>query len=211
MEIAVHPDQRVVVKVPAGTDMEIIQQRMLKRARWIKRQRDYFGQFSPRTPAPWYLGGETHLYMGRQYRLKIGAGEVNKVKLAGGFFRVTVAESSAPEQVKRLLNEWYAQKAGERFTEILCRCLMNFKRMSIPAPKLSIRRMKTRWGSLSPKGTLTLNVSLIRAPRECIEYVITHELCHLKHSRHDAAFYRLLERHMPDWERRKHKLEMTLA
>ena len=70
--------------------------------------------------------------------------------------------------------------------------------------------MKTLWCSLPTKGTLTLNVALIRAPRECIEYVITHELCNLKHSRHDAAFYRLLERHMPDWER-KHKLEMTLA
>jgi len=80
-----------------------------------------------------------------------------------------------------------------------------------PVPKLSIRRMKTRWGSLSPKGTLTLNVALIRAPRECIEYVITHELCHMKHPRHDGAFYKLLERHMPDWERRKHKLEMALA
>jgi predicted metal-dependent hydrolase len=157
------------------------------------------------------VGGETHLYMGRQYRLKIQAGDVNRVKLAGGFFRVTVAGPPAPEQVKRLLSHWYAQKAGERFTEMLDRCLANFKRMAIPAPKLSIRRMKTRWGSLSPKGTLTLNVALIRAPRECIEYVITHELCHMKHPRHDAAFYRLLERHMPDWERRKHKLEMTLA
>jgi predicted metal-dependent hydrolase len=211
MEIAVHPDQRVVVKAPAGIDMEIIQERMVRRARWIKRQRDYFAQFAPRTPAPLYLGGATHLYMGRQYRLKISADGMNQVKLAGGFFRATVAGSPAPDRVKQLMEKWYAQKAGERFQEILNRCLPGFERAGIPVLKLSVRRMKTRWGSLSPKGTLSLNVDLIRAPRECIEYVITHELCHLKHRGHDAAFYKLLEQRMPDWKRRKHKLELSLA
>lgn len=211
MEIAVHPDQRVVVKAPSGTDIEIIKERLIKRARWIKRQQNYFGQFAPRTPARWYVGGETHLYLGRQYRLKIGAGEINQVKLVKGFFVITVNGDQAPEHVKPLLDKWYAQKASDRFQEILDRCLPEFQRMGISAPKLSIRRMKTRWGSLSPKGTLTLNVELIRAPKECIEYVITHELCHLKHRQHDASFYRLLEQRMPDWERRKHKLELALA
>ena len=91
------------------------------------------------------------------------------------------------------------------------RYLNDFKLPGSTLPRLAIRRMKTRWGSMSPNGTLTLNSDLVRAPRECIEYVVTHELCHLKHRHHDAAFYGLLEQHMPDWEKRKHKLELALV
>jgi hypothetical protein len=71
--------------------------------------------------------------------------------------------------------------------------------------------MRKRWGSLSKGGMLTLNTDLIRAPRECIDYVIIHELCHLKYHDHGSEYYRLLERVMPDWEKRKHKLELALA
>jgi hypothetical protein len=71
--------------------------------------------------------------------------------------------------------------------------------------------MKTRWGSLAKSGALTLNTDLVRAPLECIEYVITHELCHLKHHDHSSGFYKLLEKVMPDWEKRKRRLEMALV
>jgi hypothetical protein len=71
--------------------------------------------------------------------------------------------------------------------------------------------MKKRWGSLSHNGLLTLNTDLIRAPKACIDYVITHELCHLKHHNHGPNFYRLLEKMMPDWERRKTQLELSMV
>ena len=71
--------------------------------------------------------------------------------------------------------------------------------------------MRKRWGSLSANGMLTLNADLIRAPRECIDYVITHELSHLRYKNHGPEFYRFLDKVMPDWEKRKHKLEVTLA
>lgn len=70
--------------------------------------------------------------------------------------------------------------------------------------------MDKRWGSLSRKGRLTLNVNLIQTPKECIEYVVIHELCHLIHHNHGTEFYKLLDRILPDWMKRKHKLEMTL-
>ena len=70
--------------------------------------------------------------------------------------------------------------------------------------------MKKRWGSLSKNGTLTVNVDLIRAPKECIDYVVTHELSHLKVNDHSKAFYGFLGRIMPDWQKRKHMLEMAL-
>jgi hypothetical protein len=210
MEVAVHPDSNVVIKAPVGTSVGEIEKRVLKRARWIKKQLAYFRQFDPRTPPRRYIGGESHLYLGRQYRLKLVQGGPGQVKLARGFFWITCKDKSDPGEVKNLLDSWYLTKAREKFIDSFDRCWPSFKRLELAYPCLKIRRMKTRWGSLSQSGTLTLNANLIRAPRECIDYVITHELCHLKYHDHGPDFYKLLEKVMPDWERRKHKLELAL-
>jgi predicted metal-dependent hydrolase len=209
MEIAVHPDGSVVVKAPVGTSPAAIQARVLKRAGWIRRQRDYFRHFEPRTPPRRYVGGETHLYLGRRYRLKIARGGANDVKLVGRYFRITVRGRISSNKVKDLLEKWYAEKAEIRFRESLARCWPPFeKRLSHP-PKVHTRRMQTRWGSLSKKGSLTLNPDLIRASKSCIDYVITHELCHMKWHDHGPDFHRLLRKIMPDWEKRKRELEAT--
>ena len=211
MEIAVHPDKTVVVKAPEGTACDTIKKRVLKRAGWIVRQLDFFRKFDPRTPKRFYVGGESHLYLGRRYRLKIHRNQTrNEVKLTRGFFQVFVKGGGSPERVRQLMDFWYAQKAAKRFRESFERCLPSFIPIKCKKPSIDIRRMKKRWGSLSKNGRLTLNVDLIRAPKECIDYVITHELCHLKYHDHGPNFYRLIENVMPDWERRKTKLEFSL-
>ena len=211
MEIAVHPNQAVVIKAPFGIDDEEIRTRVARRAGWIIRQRDLFRQFDPRTPARSYVGGETHLYLGRHYRLRIGSGNQDAVKLTRGYFEIGVKGDVSPEKIKSLLEGWYRDRAAGKFRESLDRCWPHFKKFSLTKPKLQIKRMRKRWGSLSANGRLTLNIDLIRAPRECIDYVIVHELSHLRYADHGLEFYRLLDKLMPDWEKRKHKLEVTLA
>jgi predicted metal-dependent hydrolase len=211
LEIAVHPDQTVVVKAPLGIDDEAIRTRVARRAGWIIRQRDFFRQFDPRTPARSYVGGETHLYLGRNYRLKIGKGNRDAVRLTRGFFEIEMGEDISPEKVKNLLGKWYRDRAAVRFREGLDRCWTHFKKHSSAKPRMQIKSMRKRWGSLSANGTLTLNIDLIRSPKECIDYVITHELGHLRYKNHGAEFYRFLDNVMPDWEKRKRQLEVTLA
>lgn len=211
ISIAVHPDQTVEVTAPVGTVHEDVHRRVVRRARWISGRLDYFEQFSPRTPPRSYVSGETHLYLGRRYRLKVAPGEAGRVRLFGGRLLVeTVA--SEPEAVKAALQRWYADKARERLTERFEACWERFDPVGgREEPAVRVRRLRSRWGSLSKNRCLTLNVDLVRAPRECIDYVIYHELCHLEHQHHGPAFRALLERLLPDWERRKHRLEMTLA
>ncbi len=210
MEIAVHPDRQVVVKAPAGTTWEEIENRVKKRVRWICKQILHFRQFEPRTPPRHYVSGETHLYLGRQYRLKVVEGDKDSVKFMRGRLTVTIKGQATPDRVKVGLESWYRTKAWEKMPVIFGPVMERFKRLGHNCPELQIRRMKRRWGSLSKKGTLTLNLSLISVPKECIEYVITHELCHLMFHDHSAAFYKLLEQLMPDWEQRKRKLEMAV-
>lgn len=209
--IEVHPDGNVLVKAPIGTDPAEIQKRVYKRIRWIQRQQHYFRQFDPRTPGRQYVGGETHLYLGRQFRLKIHKGSQDSVKLIRGYFRVELNNLPDSDWIKYLLNRWYAEKAAARFNENFDRCWPYFDKLNLTKPGLQIRHMRKRWGSLSKKGMLTLNTDLIRAPVACIEYVVTHELCHIQFHNHSPDFYRLLEKVMPDWEKRKQKLELALV
>ncbi len=211
MEIAVHPDCSVVVKTPTGSDILLIEKKIRKRARWILQQQNYFRQFTPKTPERCYVNGETHLYLGKQYRLKIVQGDKNSVKLSRGFFHVTLRDEPNPERAKKLLSKWYSEKASHQFNESLERCWPRFTRFALPKPALSIKRMQRRWGSLSGNGTVTLNTNLVKAPKECIDYVVTHELCHLKHPDHGAEFYKLLDTVIPGWEKIKHKLELGMV
>ena len=208
LEIAVHPDQRVIIKAPLGLSQDVIAARVRKRALWITQQLAYFSQFEPRTPARRYVGGESHRYLGRQYRLKIAESDHNQVRLKQGYFCIDTT-SREPEQIKRLIALWYEARASVVLRQIFDDAWEGFKREGIHKPCLKRRTMRTRWGSLSSKGYITLNNLLIQAPRACIEYVVIHELCHLLHHNHGPGFYRLLDDSMPDWVQRKQRLEMA--
>ncbi len=206
--IEVHPDLSVIVRAPSDCDPAVILARVGKRATWISKQLTNFQRYSPRTPARQYVGGETHLYLGRQYRLKVGAGETASVKMNRGYLVVTLPGKPAPDEVKALLHRWYLDHARQVYIDVLDEWTPRFKEHL--RPRVIVRAMQSRWGSLSQGGTMTLNVNLVRAPRACIEYVVVHELCHLKHRDHNASFFRLLGQLMPDWEKRKQRLETAL-
>jgi predicted metal-dependent hydrolase len=211
LEIAVNPDSSIVIKVPLDADIPLVEKKLKKRARWIIKQINYFQQLNPKTPERRYLSGETHLYLGRQYRLKCIHCNLNTVKLAKGYFWVSCKSKSTPDEVKILMNEWYLQKARVQFQESFKRCWPAFSFLGISQPILSIKHMKKRWGSLTKNGVVTLNLELIRAPKECIDYVVSHELCHLKYNNHGSEFFKLLENVCPSWKKIKHKLELSMV
>lgn len=208
LAIEVHPDSRVLVRAPVDCPEALIAERVQKRAAWISRQLVEFERYRPRTPARQYINGESHLYLGRQYRLKLAEGDSASVKLTRGQLLVTLPGEPEPERVKALLHRWYLDRARAVFTEVLDASLLHFK--GVASPRLIVRAMQSRWGSLSRAGSMTLNVNLVRAPRPCIEYVVTHELCHTRRRDHDAQFFKLLGQVMPDWEQRKQRLEAAL-
>lgn len=210
LEISVHPNGEVEVVAPTGTEMVRIQERIKRRARWILRQRSFFRQFHPRATPRQYLSGEAHLYLGRRYRLKVDSGDAPGVRLTRGVLFATDATPPSRERVAELLDSWYRSRAEEVFREIFEKQWMLLAPSS-RKPRLQIKSMRTRWGSLSKGGILTLNPDLIRAPRECIEYVACHELCHLRHHDHGPAFFKLLSGRMPDWESRKGRLELAMV
>jgi predicted metal-dependent hydrolase len=212
LEIAVEPDASVVVTAPADAGLEAVHAKVRRRAAWIRHQQRYFAQFLPSTPLRRYLAGETHLYLGRQHRLKIAAGHPEAVKVARGFIHVTTRYPEDPRSVEALVEDWYRERARRKFAEKLEISLRRFPNPEAHRPKaLIVRRIKRRWGSMSPAGRLLLNLRLIEAPATAIDYVITHELCHVAEPNHGRRFFALLTKVMPDWEKRKQHLERLMA
>ena len=210
LEISVHPDMSVVVKAHPDIGIDKINERIKKRARWILKQQRYFEQFHPRMTPRYYLSGETHFYLGKKYQLKVISDDKRDIKLKNGSF-IVQANDTSQQIVKSIMQTWYRNKAKEQFRLSLERCWPANFTNEFSKPKIQVKLLKKRWGSLSTGGILTLNLDLIKAPKECIDYVITHELCHLKHPLHDDNFYQLLEELIPDWETKKHKLEVFMS
>lgn len=206
LAITVRPDTSVLVTAPKGTSLELVRERVHRRAVWVLRQQEYFSRFQPTLPPRRYVSGETHRYLGRQYRLKVRAGVEEDVGLRGRFIEVRTQRKDEAGWVRRLVEGWYLERARARFDRSLAECLGRF-RGRVNAPLLLLRRMPKRWGSWTRRGVIYLNPELILAPPSCVDYVVTHELCHLVYAHHGRAFYDLLARAMPDWEQRKRRLE----
>ncbi|MEI7074447.1 M48 family metallopeptidase [Klebsiella aerogenes] len=205
--IKVHPDCRVVVSAPQDTDDQQVLNAVEKRGRWIYQQlRDFRKQLEYITPRQ-YISGESHYYLGKQYMLKVivAPSDTQGVKMLRGKLEVTLRHKSA-EKVLQLLTDWYKARAREVFAKRLSAMLEQALWVS-DSPPLRILTMQTQWGSCSPNGRVTLNPNLVKAPRECIDYVILHELCHLAEHNHSERFYRLMGQVMPDWEKTKKRLD----
>ncbi len=206
--ITVNPDLTVVIKAPVDTPIGKIEEKIKKRAPWIIKQQSHFLAYYPKTVPKKYVSGETHLYLGRQYRLKVATDNENEVKLKGKYILVNFNLKSTPED---LLKSWYLENARIKFEMYAAPWIENFKKYNVAPTNIVLLEMPTRWGSCTPKGKIILNPELIKAPKGCIEYVIVHELCHLVYHDHTQKFLDLQAKEMPDWEKWKLKLEMLLA
>ena len=209
--IKVHPDCRVVVSAPnSATNSEVIAATQ-KRSRWITQQLRAFREQSEYIIPRRYVSGESHYYLGKQYQLKVieDSRLPQGVKLLRGKIEVTVRHRSA-EKVQQLLNVWYKARAkivfAKRLDSVLEKTLWVTQR-----PEFRILTMQTQWGSCSPSGRLTLNPYLVKAPTDCIDYVILHELCHIAEHNHSERFYQLLTQVMPEWEKTKTRLDSMVV
>ena len=209
LAIHVHPDRSVTVKAPAGSDVAAVEGFLRKRAPWILRKQAEFAALPPRQPPRRYVSGESFWHLGRQYRLKVIEGEREWVKLARGYLEVTTPNKANSAYVQAQVEGWLRRQAQHHFHERVVALLPRFKPLALAEPELAVRAMKSRWGSCTGKGKITLNLHLMRAPRPCIDYVVVHELCHLVEHNHGKGFYALMDRVMPDWRKRREELKQV--
>jgi predicted metal-dependent hydrolase len=212
--IKVHPDQRVVATAPASASDEAIHIAVLKRARWVWNNIQEFASQNEHVLPRRYVSGETQFYLGKRYMLKTlndedeQHGKAGQVKLTKGKFVVTLSTSTKDRKAstKHLLEQWYTYRAKYIFRERLNHMLEKATWVD-GLPSFRVMAMKTQWGSCSTKGNLMLNPHLVKAPKDCIDYVILHELCHIAEHNHSEKFWRLLTQVMPEWKGVKSRLD----
>ena len=217
--IKVHPDQRVVATAPNDATDEMIYDAMMKRARWIWQSLQDFAKQQDHVLPKRYVSGETQFYLGRRYVLKVitnieTANVIHStVKLSRGKLNIELSQSdstlSIEERtaiVKSLIDEWYKDKAKLIFVERL-EVVLPKAAWVTDTPAFRLLVMKKQWGSCSVKGNLILNPHLVKAPKECIDYVILHELCHIAEHNHSERFWHLLTQVMPNWQEVKARLD----
>ena len=204
--IFIEPDGRLVVLAPALSDTTVIEAILRRRLSWIRRQRLVLESLpAPLAPRQW-VRGETHRYLGRQYRLKLVRRSDASVRLAGAFFVVGVLDPADTRLVRRLMETWYRQHAAALLRERVRRILTSTTWLDVEPPPITIRTLRRRWGSTTRSGRVAFNLDLVKLPLGCIDYVVAHELVHLRIPNHSPAFWKMLGRVMPDWKKWRERL-----
>lgn len=158
-----------------------------------------------------YVSGESYDLLGKSLRLKVEANKEENVYTDGVYIFLKVKDKDDFRHKEIMMSKWLKQYQTTVFEELLQEKYLLFEKYGVTYPTLKIRNMTSRWGSCQPKkGIITLNSKLIEAPRNCIEYVILHELVHFIHPNHSRQFWDFVAMMMPDWKERKEELEKTI-
>ncbi|MFO0696858.1 MAG: SprT family zinc-dependent metalloprotease [Polyangiales bacterium] len=204
LSIRVEPDGRVEVVAPAGLAEDRIEAVVRKKAGWIVERQRELEDLLPRPSPREFVSGETFLYLGRQYLLRVKAGSEPSVKLLGKHLEVTVPRGTSVEGradvVRDQLVGWYRAHAEERLPE---RVEVWAKKLGVTPRSVLVREPAKRWGSCDVKGNVRINWRVVQAPMRLVDYVVAHELVHLVHADHGKAFWATLGRVMPDYEGRR--------
>jgi predicted metal-dependent hydrolase len=206
INLKVRPDSTVVVSAGSMVPYDFIEQLIREKARWISKTRNRFEERCSRQVELQYVSGEIIYYLGMKYPLLVlPANNREKVYLNGDVLVLLVRDGSDITCKEKLVKLWYKEQAKIVFNDSLERMYPKVAGYGILKPSVTIRAMKTRWGSCSwKKRKITLNTELLKTPQSCIDYLVLHELAHFKHRNHDTAFYAFLSSIMPEWK--EHKL-----
>lgn len=203
----------IIVSAKDEVPLEFIFNFVKKKSSWIVRQIKEFKEYETENFTERELiSGENIKYLGKQYRLKVIESEEEYVKYFRGYIYLYTNDKNNYRNKEILIDEWMDIRRREVFESCYKKIYVMVKKYNVPDVKISIRKMKSRWGSCIPnKKTIILNKNLITAPRYCIEYVILHELTHMLYKNHDRNFYNFLYMLMPDWKECKRILDEEIV
>lgn len=211
--LRVRKDGSVYVSANMKATIERIDEFVLSKSAFIANAQGKFREMEQLRPAPkQYVSGETFYIQGRSMRLQVIPSGKDTINSDGVYIRLRVKDIDDFQRKERLVKRFLHNQCVAIFSQTLDQLYPLFEKYGIARPVLRIRDMETRWGScLAKKGIITLNMRLLEAPQNCIEYVVMHELCHFIHPNHSRHFYSFLAMLMPDWKERKRSLDNAAA
>ena len=213
LNLRIRKDGSVFVSASDAVLFDEVDEFVCNKASYILHAVKRFNEMALYKPQPkQYVSGETFYLQGRGLRLQVSHATKDSISSDGVYIYLNVKDVNDIEKKRRMVNRFLDSQCKIIFGEVMDELYPLFKKYGIEKPTLRIRDMETRWGScLVKKRIVTLNKRLLEAPRNCIEYVVMHELCHFMHPNHSKCFYAFLSMLMPDWKERKQFLDKTAA
>ena len=199
VHLSVHPPTgRVTIAAPARLSLDTIRVFAIAKLGWIRQQQKKLLEQEREMPRE-YLNRESHYIWGRRYLLKIIEDELPpSVALSHGRMILTVRPGCAPAKRQEIVDAWYRDLVRTSTPPLIAKWE---RLMSVKVKRFFMQRMKTKWGSCNPRArTIRLNTDLARKPRECLEYIVVHEMAHLLEPTHNVRFIALLDQFMPKWQ-----------
>src|SRR5919106_494295 len=197
-EVIVDADT-VTVRTPYGKDNIEIQRIVLDKAKWILRKQKEYREIVPQITKPSFKENTSLPYLGKNYFVQINRKQAETcMEMIDGKFLVQVKASRISKNVfKELYENWLMEKAQNIFDDKI----KNYsKKMGVKIKSVTIKNLKNRWGSLTKGSTINVNLNLIKAPEDIIDYIILHELCHLIIEGHSHHYWDLLHKFMPNYQ-----------
>lgn len=208
LSLTVKPNQKVILRIPPGTSEEKKIDFVRRKSAWVKKQLQYFQRHKKTSYRKEYISGESFWYLGRQYKLIVKQREKDGVEFDKyTLYICTSKPTSEAIHNKRIVDSWLRRQRRIVFTERFEECKKRFDYSVFPY--FTIKFMEKRWGSFIDVHSIVLNPKLIHVSVECIDYVIVHELCHVRYKNHSKYFFEYLSRKCPSWKKVKEKLEMS--
>lgn len=201
------PDGKVRVSAPLQTKPEAIRLFIISKIGWIKKQRKKLITQTRETPRE-YLERESHYLWGKRYLLSITEkDEPAKIEIKHNRIFLQVRPGSDITKMREVMEAWYR----DEIRSVLPQLLDKWKPIiGKKANQIYVQHMKTKWGGCSPEtGNIRLNTELAKKPQECLEYILVHELVHLKEPKHNDRFQKLMDTYLPHWEHVKSQLNQS--
>ena len=199
IHLSVHPPTgRVRIAAPLRMNLDTIRVFAISKLAWVKQQQKKLREQAREAPRE-YLDRESHYAWGRRYLLKLVAREgMPSIELKHNKM-ILCAPLAYDDRKKQLaLDAWYREQIKEAIPPLIAKWE---KLMGVKVAIFRVRRMKTKWGSCNPRtGSILLNLDLAKKPRECLEYLVVHEMVHLLVPTHNARFVSLMDQFMPKWQ-----------
>ena len=208
--ISVLPDSSVIVRVPYHTSLKTITRIVTDKYSWVLKHRDNYRRLDKTSRNKSYINGEIHLFRGNESILNIEKSRRSYIRFYDHTIELGIGKTDDATAIRRLLYKGYKNEALIQFPELMKKVLNKHENQMFKPSGLVIKSMKRRWGSCSNKGIITLSTELIKLDDLFIEYVILHELCHLKHHNHGSQFYKLLSEVFPEWKTVRKRLRQFI-
>ena len=211
MHLSVYPpDGRVHLSVPDYLSEADARSYVISKWEWIRKQQDEIAAQARQTTRE-YVSGENHYFFGVRYRLRVvyTTSGANGIEARGDLMTMRIRKGSTQERRAELMTEWYREQLKAYLGPLI---ELWAQKLEEPNVSWQVKEMKTMWGSCGTKRrTLLFNLELARVPKECIEYVVVHELTHLKVQNHNKLFEALMTQRLPGWRSLRTQLNEFIA